>query len=189
MFGGRTVRGEAVITATGLEGGAIYALSASLREAIAREGEAALSIDLRPDVGEADLAASMARGRKKESLANTLRKIAKLSPPTTGLLREAAAQDGIRLGDLPPVELAHRIKSAAIRLTGMAGIERAISTAGGVSFAEIDRNFMLRRRPGVFVAGEMLDWEAPTGGYLLQASFATGVAAADGAIAWMAHND
>jgi uncharacterized flavoprotein (TIGR03862 family) len=188
-FGGRTVRGEAVITAAGLEGGAIYALSASLREAIMREGEAVLSIDLRPDVAEADLAASLARGRKKESLANTLRKTAKLSAPAIDVLREAAAQGGVRLGDLPPAELAHRVKSVAIRLSGMAGIERAISTAGGVSFADIDPNFMLHKLPGVFVAGEMLDWEAPTGGYLLQASFATGVAAADGAIAWMARND
>jgi uncharacterized flavoprotein (TIGR03862 family) len=188
-FRGRTVRGEAIITAAGLEGGAIYALSAPLREAIAHEGGAVLSIDLRPDVAEAALAVSLARGRKKESLANTLRKTGKLSPPAIDLLREAAAQDGTRLGDLPPAELAHRIKSVAIRLSSMAGIERAISTAGGISFGDIDRNFMLRKLPGVFVAGEMLDWEAPTGGYLLQASFATGVAAAEGAITWMALND
>jgi predicted flavoprotein YhiN len=95
----------------------------------------------------------------------------------------------IRLGELQLLELARLIKAVPVRLTGIAEIARAISTAGGVSFAEIDGNFMLRRLPGVFVAGEMLDWEAPTGGYLLQASFATGFAAAEGAVAWTARND
>ena len=186
-FEERTVRGEAMITADGIEGGAIYALSAPLREAIALRGEAVLHIDLRPDVTEADLAAHIARGRKKESLSTALRKTAKLSPASIDLLREAAARNGIRLGD--PPELARLIKAVPIHLAGIAGIARAISTAGGVSFAEIDDNFMLRKLPGVFVAGEMLDWEAPTGGYLLQASFATGLAAAAGAIAWTARND
>jgi uncharacterized flavoprotein (TIGR03862 family) len=188
-FGERMARGEAVITTDGLEGGAIYALSAPLREAIGSQGNAILAIDLRPDVAEADLTAHIARGRKKESLSTSLRKNAKLSPAAIDLLREAAAHDGIRLGDLPPAELARLIKAVPLHLTGIAGIGRAISTAGGVSLAEIDGNFMLRKLPGVFVAGEMLDWEAPTGGYLLQASFATGVAAAAGAIAWTARND
>jgi predicted flavoprotein YhiN len=188
-FGERTVRGEAVITTDGLEGGAIYALSARLREAIAVRGEAVLAIDLRPDLAETDLAAHIVRGRKKESLSTSLRKTAKLSPAAIDLLREAAAHDSVRLGDLPPPELARPIKAVPVRVTGTAPIARAISTAGGVSFAEIDCNFMLRRLPGVFVAGEMLDWEAPTGGYLLQASFATGIAAAAGAVAWMARKD
>ena len=188
-FGERTVRGEAVITADGIEGGSIYALSAPLREAIGSLDNAILAIDLRPDVAEADLAAHIACGRRKESLSTSLRKNAKLSPAAIDLLREAAAHDGIRLGDLPPAELARLIKAVPLHLTGIAGIGRAISTAGGVSLAEIDGNFMLRKLPGVFVAGEMLDWEAPTGGYLLQASFATGFAAAAGAIAWMARND
>jgi uncharacterized flavoprotein (TIGR03862 family) len=188
-FERRTVRGEAVITADGLEGGAIYALSAPLREAIARRGEAVLFIDLRPDVEEGDLAAHIAGRRKKESLSTSLRKTATLSAVAVDLLREAAAHGGIRLGDLPLPELARLIKAVPVRLTGIAEITRAISTAGGVSFDQIDGNFMLRRLPGVFVAGEMLDWEAPTGGYLLQASFASGVAAAEGAVAWMARND
>jgi predicted flavoprotein YhiN len=98
-------------------------------------------------------------------------------------------QSGIRLAELPLPKLAHLIKAVPVPLTGSAAIERAISTAGGVSFTEIDGNFMVHKLPGVFVAGEMLDWEAPTGGYLLQASFATGVAAAKGAIAWTARND
>ena len=188
-FAEQTVRGEAVITADGLEGGAIYGVSAPLREAIMARGEAVLSIDLRPDLAEAELAAHIARGRRKESLSTSLRKTAKLSPAAIDLLREAAVHQGIRLGELPVAELARLIQAVPVRLTGIAGIARAISTAGGVSFAEIDGNFMLRKLPGVFIAGEMLDWEAPTGGYLLQASFATGFAAAEGAIAWTARND
>ena len=188
-FAEHTVRGEAVITADGLEGGATYGVSAPLREAIMACGEAVLSIDLRPDLAEAELAAHIARGRRKESLSTSLRKTAKLSPAAIDLLREAAVHQGIRLGELPVAELAHLIQAVPVRLTGIAGIARAISTAGGVSFAEIDGNFMLRKLPGVFIAGERLDWEAPTGGYLLQASFATGFAAAEGAIAWTAWND
>jgi len=188
-FAGRTVRGEAMITARGLEGGAIYALSTPLREAIALRGEAVVSIDLRPDVAAADLVAHIARGRKKESLSTSLRKTAKLSAAAIDLMREAAVRAGIRRGDLPPPEIAALIKAVPVHLNGIAGISRAISTAGGVSFSEINEKFMLGRLPGVFAAGEMLDWEAPTGGYLLQASFATGIAAAEGAIAWMARND
>ena len=188
-FEGRTVRGEAIITAEGLEGGAIYALSAPLREAIALRGEAVLTIDLRPDIVEADFAARIACRRSKESLSNSLRKTAKLSAAAIELVREAAARDGVRLGGLLPPDLARLVKAVPVRLTGIAAIARAISTAGGVSFEEVDGHFMLRKLPGVFVAGEMLDWDAPTGGYLLQAAFATGVAAAAGAIAWMARND
>ena len=154
-----------------------------------RAAKPSFAIDLRPDVAETDLAAHIAGGRKKESLSTSLRKTAKLSPAAIDLLREAAAHGSVRLSDLPPPELAHLIKAVPVRLTGMAGIARAISTAGGISFAEVDGNFMLRKLPGVFVAGEMLDWEAPTGGYLLQASFATGVAAAAGAVAWMARKN
>jgi uncharacterized flavoprotein (TIGR03862 family) len=181
-FGDRTVRGEAFITQDGLEGGAIYALSGLLRNAIASAGEAIVTIDLRPDLGEAELAGRLAGRRKKETLSTALRKHAKLSPPAIDLLRESGARAGIRIADLPPAPLARLIKAAPVRLLAAAPIGRAISTAGGVSFDAIDDRFMLRQRPGVFVAGEMLDWEAPTGGYLLQASFATGIAAARGAI-------
>jgi uncharacterized flavoprotein (TIGR03862 family) len=182
-FGGDSARGEAVLTSDGIEGGAIYALSAPLREAIAREGSATLAIDLRADLIQADLAASLAKRRVKESLSNTLRKNARLSPPAIDLLREVAIGQGRELAARAPGELAAFIKAVPVRLTGIADIARAISTAGGISFDEIDERFMLRKLPGVFVAGEMLDWEAPTGGYLLQASFATGVAAAEGALA------
>jgi predicted flavoprotein YhiN len=104
-----------------------------------------------------------------------------LSPQAAGLLREAGAA-------LPgePAALAALIKSAPVRLVATAGLARAISTAGGVELSEVNDNFMLMRRPGVFLAGEMLDWEAPTGGYLLQACFATGAAAARGALHWLA---
>jgi uncharacterized flavoprotein (TIGR03862 family) len=182
MFGEEAVRGEAVITRDGLEGGAIYALSGPLRDAIASAGDATVAIDLRPDLAAPALADRMAGRRKKETLSTALRKHAKLSPPAIDLLRESAARAGIRLADFPGAELARLIKAAPIRLTATADIARAISTAGGVSFDAIDDGFMLRSLPGVFVAGEMLDWEAPTGGYLLQASFATGIAAARRAI-------
>ncbi|MFE1599955.1 NAD(P)/FAD-dependent oxidoreductase [Methylobacterium sp. ID0610] len=175
-------RGEAVVTATGIEGGAVYALSRPLREAVLGDGAAMLTIDLRPDLDHATLARRLATARPGQSRATTLRKAAALSPVAAGLLREAAGRD------LPtePQALATLIKAAPLRLTGLQPIDRAISSAGGVALPEIDARFMLRRRPGAFLAGEMLDWEAPTGGYLLQASFATGRAAAEGALAWLA---
>jgi uncharacterized flavoprotein (TIGR03862 family) len=181
-FRDHTVRGEAVITHEGLEGGAIYALSGPLRDAIASDGTATVAIDLRPDLTKAELGDRLAAKRKKETLSTALRKLARLSPPAIDLLRESAARAGIRLSDLPATELARLIKTAPLRLIGTAPVARAISTAGGVSFDAIDDRFMLRKLPGVFVAGEMLDWDAPTGGYLLQASFATGIAAARGTI-------
>jgi uncharacterized flavoprotein (TIGR03862 family) len=185
-FGGAKVRGEAVATKTGLEGGAIYALSPALRDAIEAEGCALLDIDLRPGVAAGDLEAALSKPRDKQSLSNVLRKAAKLAPVAAGLLQEAARRDGTPLATARPAELAARIKSVSVRLTAAAPIERAISTAGGVAFPELDAHFMLRRMPGAFVAGEMLDWEAPTGGYLLQGCFSTGVAAARGALAWLA---
>jgi uncharacterized flavoprotein (TIGR03862 family) len=181
-FGERTIRGEAMITQAGIEGGAIYALSGALRETIAAEGEAQLRVDLRPDLTEAQLAGALARPRAKQSAATFLRKAAGLPPVAIGLVRET--------GPLPgdAADLARAIKAAPLRLIEAMPIERAISSAGGVGFDEVDPHFMLRRRPGTFVAGEMLDWEAPTGGYLLQACFATGVAAAEGALAWLGSN-
>jgi uncharacterized flavoprotein (TIGR03862 family) len=185
--GQRRERGEALVTATGLEGGAVYALSSPLREALSAGTEVVLHINLRPDMAPADLEARLSVPRVKQSLATFLRKAAHLSPVGIGLLHEAALAMPGRLAALSPNNLAVLIKAVPLRITGLAPIARAISTAGGVTFEEIDGHFMLRRKPGVFVAGEMLDWEAPTGGYLLQASFATGVAAAEGALAWLAH--
>jgi uncharacterized flavoprotein (TIGR03862 family) len=177
-FGRVRVRGEAMVTRHGLEGGAVYALSADIREALAKDGTARLWIDLRPDARVEELAAKLAQQPAHQSLANRLRKALHLTPLETNLLREAHGKD------LPtdPAALATAIKGAPLTLTAMRPIERAISTAGGVSFGAVDDDLMLTARPGVFVAGEMLDWEAPTGGYLLQASLATGVAAARGVL-------
>lgn len=180
-FEGQTVRGEAMVTRYGLEGGAIYALSAALREAIARDGTATLTIDLRPDLSVEALAGRLARPRGKDSATNWLRKVAGLSAPAVGLLREIP-------GELPAGadKLAKRIKAVRLSLTGVQGLARAISSAGGVRLDQLDDGLMLTAMPGVFAAGEMLDWEAPTGGYLLQASMASGVVAADGVVRWLA---
>ena len=176
------------MTRIGLEGGAIYALSPKLRDAIEGDGGAILTIDLRPGASAESLEASLSRPREKQSLSNVLRKAAKLAPVAIGLLHEAARQEGNPLASASPADLAARIKSVPVRLIATAPIERAISTAGGVAFEELDSHLMLRRKPGVFIAGEMLDWEAPTGGYLLQGCFSTGVAAARGALAWLSRS-
>jgi uncharacterized flavoprotein (TIGR03862 family) len=181
-FGRQAIRGEAIMTRGGIEGGAIYALSAELREAIATSGEAVLHIALRPDLGLPELTKKLSAPRGKQSFSNFLRKAAGLPPVAIGLLQETA---GGKLAALSPEVLADLINAVPIRLTGTAPIARAISTAGGITFDELDENFMLRRLPGIFAAGEMLDWEAPTGGYLLQASFATGLAAGKGAVRWL----
>jgi uncharacterized flavoprotein (TIGR03862 family) len=177
-FGRVRVRGEAMVTRHGLEGGAVYALSADIRETLAKDATARLWIDLRPDARVEELTAKLAQQPAHQSLANRLRKALHLTPLETNLLREAHGKD------LPthPAAVAAAVKGAPITLTAMRPIERAISTAGGVAFSAVDEDLMLTARPGVFVAGEMLDWEAPTGGYLLQASFATGVAAARGVL-------
>jgi uncharacterized flavoprotein (TIGR03862 family) len=185
-FGGRSVRGEAVITRDGLEGGAVYALSAPLRDAIARDGGAKLDVDLRPDIDAAALAGKLAAPRGKQSLSNVLRKALKLPPAATALLHEATTAQGRPLASLSADELAALIKAVPVRLTGVQPVAAAISTAGGLRFDALDAHFMLKALPGVFAAGEMLDWEAPTGGYLLQACFSTGVAAAEGALRWLA---
>jgi uncharacterized flavoprotein (TIGR03862 family) len=181
----RSVRGEAMITRGGLEGGAVYALSSPIREAIDRDGEATVTVDLMPDVSAAKLSERLSKIRGKQSLSNFLRKATHLSPAALALAREAALSKGLSLSAMNAQELAGLIKAASVRLTGVQPIATAISTAGGVSFAELDERFMLHRYPGIFVAGEMLDWDAPTGGYLLQASFATGAAAARGAVEWL----
>jgi len=181
-FGGQTVRGEGMITQRGIEGGAIYALSSALRDAIITDGAATLQISLRPDLAAAELQRRLDAPRGKQSLATFLRKTVALSPVAIGLLNELNA---VKLTALDAHALASLIQSLPLRLTGAFPIDRAISTAGGIAFAEIDDQFMLRRRPGVFVAGEMLDWEAPTGGYLLQACLATGASAARGVLQWL----
>jgi len=179
-FEGKTVRGEVMLTRYGIEGGAIYALSSALRAAIARDGSAILTLDLRPDLTEDALADRLAKGRGKDSMTNHLRKSGGLSPAAIAVLRDIPGE--IPLG---AEKLAKRIKAVRLKLTGMQGLERAISSAGGVGLEAVNQQLMLTARPGVFVAGEMLDWEAPTGGYLLQASFASGVVAANGVLDWL----
>ncbi|MBY0610774.1 MAG: TIGR03862 family flavoprotein [Beijerinckiaceae bacterium] len=178
---GETARGEAVITDGGIEGGAVYALSALIRDRLDASGPLRVSIDLRPDLSQSELEGRLSGARGGDSLSNQLRKRGGLSPAAIGLMRESVG------GTLPQdaASLARLAKSATIEMTAARPIDRAISTAGGVSFAELDDRLMLRARPGVFAAGEMLDWEAPTGGYLLQACFSTGVAAANGILAWL----
>ena len=184
-FGAHSVRGEAVVTRAGIEGGAVYALSAELREALLREGMATLNIALRPDTEIGELTTKLSAARGKQSFSNFLRKAANLSPVAIGLLQEAAKASGMPLALLSPADLARLIQAVPVQLDGVSPIARAISTAGGIAFDELDDAFMLRRLPGVFASGEMLDWEAPTGGYLLQASFATGAAAGRGALKWL----
>lgn len=175
----RSVRGEAMITAEGIEGGAVYALAAAARDAIAREGSALLHVDLRPDLPPAALAARLDQAQGRSSLSTFLRKRAGLSPVAVSLVQEA-----LHAGETMP--LAALIKALPLRLLAPFGLARAISTAGGIARAELDERLMLRRRPGVFAAGEMLDWEAPTGGYLLQGCMATGAAAGRGVLRWLA---
>jgi uncharacterized flavoprotein (TIGR03862 family) len=184
-FGGSIVRGEIMLTQTGIEGGPVYALSALLRKEIQTHGSAVLFVALRPDVSTPELAARLNAPRGKSSLATHLRKKLNLTPAAIGLIQEAALTFDDSLMLMPMDELAVNVNSVPVLLTGIAPIARAISTAGGISFDELDADYMIRRLPGVFAAGEMLDWEAPTGGYLLQASFATGAVAGRGALKYV----
>jgi uncharacterized flavoprotein (TIGR03862 family) len=178
---GQLQRGELVVTRDGLQGGAIYALGPQLRRRLADAGQATAVVDLRPDTDLAALAARLVLPRGKQSTATVLRKQLKLAPAAIGLLHEAAA------GPLPKdaAALATLIKAVPVPVVGLSGLERAISSVGGLPLAAVDDRFMIRALPGVFAAGEMLDWDAPTGGYLLQACFATGIAAAQGILAYL----
>mgnify|MGYP001378375205 CR=1 FL=1 len=183
-------RGEAIVTATGLEGGVIYALAPEIRKALrenphraqrATEAHATarLRIDLKPDAHEIDLANRLAGVRGTPSTSNLLRKAAGLTPAAINLLREP--------GPLPAesLALARRIKAIEVDVVALAGLARAISTAGGVDLATLTPNFAIKNLPHIFAAGEMLDWEAPTGGYLLQGVFATAAAAAAGLLKFL----
>jgi uncharacterized flavoprotein (TIGR03862 family) len=170
--GDASVRGEAMIAQYGLEGGAIYALSAALRERFVR-GEPELTIDLRPDMTAEALAARLDAPRRGDSASNFLRKRLSMAPVGINLLREAGA-------DLTsdPIALARAIKSVTLTIGGFAGLERAISSVGGVAREALDGDLRIKGLGEVYAAGEMIDWDAPTGGYLLQLCFATGVHAA-----------
>lgn len=184
-FGHSVVRGEATITRDGIEGGAIYALSAPLRDEVLARGEAVLHIALRPDLAHADLVTRLSAPKKKQSLSTFLRKQLSLSPVAVGLLQEATIALELYPSAMSPDQLAAFINAVPVKLIDVASLDRAISTAGGISLDDVNAHYMLRKLPGVFVAGEMLDWEAPTGGYLLQACFATGAAAGRGALEYL----
>lgn len=178
-FDGRRVRGEIVVTRSGVEGGALYALSRAVRQAITEHGQATVWCDLRPDLSEQELLGRLQATRPRESLSNRLRKALRLAPVAAGILHEVGAVPT----DLRA--LAALLKAVPLTFHAPEPLAHAISTAGGVTQAACDESFMLRALPGVFVAGEMLDWEAPTGGYLLHACLATGRAAAKGMVAWL----
>ncbi|SPF77660.1 TIGR03862 family flavoprotein [Pseudoprimorskyibacter insulae] len=162
--GDLTSRGEAVISSRGFEGGGIYPLGPALRDG------ASLKLDLLPDQTGQALTAKLAKPRGKQSLSNHLRKVTRLSPATLALINEVARP-------LPndPAALAHLLKNLTVPHNGLRPLDEAISTAGGVPFDELTPDLMLKKRPGTYCVGEMLDWDAPTGGYLLTACLATGL--------------
>lgn len=175
------VRGEATISRYGIEGSVIYALSALLRDQITQQGSAQLTLDLLPDRSEAAIFTLLKKPLGKNSWSNFLRKQLKLTPVKINLLKESLSQEQFQ----QPESLAHTIKHLPLLLTNTRPIDEAISSAGGVCFSALDSHLMLVQRPGVFCAGEMLDWEAPTGGYLLTACLATGKAAGVGVLNWL----
>ena len=175
-------RGEFVITRTGIEGSLVYALSAPLRDLIDLHGHADLELDLAPDRTQEAILQSLRKPHQSLSLSNRLKRGAGLDAVKIGLLRERLSQD--ELADSG--QLANAIKHLPLRLNAVRPLDEAISSAGGVDFTSLDDQLMVRKFPGLFCAGEMLDWEAPTGGYLLTACLATGRTAGLGAARWIA---
>ena len=181
-FAGKTLQGEMMLTRTGVEGGVIYALSSLLRDALEGSSEIYLTLDLRPGLSVEALTARLDVPRGSQSFVTYLRKTSGLSPAALGLLRENLGGAAL---PMQPKALAQAIKETRVRLTAPASLDRAISSAGGVCRQALDAHLMLKEKPGVFVIGEMLDWEAPTGGYLLQACFSTAQIGAEGALAYV----
>jgi uncharacterized flavoprotein (TIGR03862 family) len=173
--------GEFVITATGIEGSLVYAASSTLREQIAREGRATLHLDLLPQLSAERVLAEVRHPRGSRSLSSHLKSRLHLGPLKLGLLHELLTREQM----LDPAQLAAALKRLPLLLHAPRPVAEAISTAGGVRFEALTDGLMLRELPGVFVAGEMLDWEAPTGGYLLTACFASGRAAGKGLAGWL----
>ena len=174
-------QGEFVVTGSGVEGSLVYALSAPLRDAIAADGEALLYLDLAPGKSLARVTAELSHPRGSRSLSSHLQSRAGIDGVKAGLLREVLGREG--MDDM--ARLAASVKALPVRLVAARPIDEAISSAGGVRFDALDEGLMLRALPGVFCAGEMLDWEAPTGGYLLTACMASGKIAADGMLRWL----
>jgi uncharacterized flavoprotein (TIGR03862 family) len=181
-YGNTNVPGELMITSKGLEGTPAYTLSGAIRDDLASGPDRGLTLDLRPGLSLADLTAKLGVPRKRQSLSTFLQKAVNLPPPAIGLVQEVMHQKTV---SDTPASLAALIKALPLQVSGTSGLERAISSAGGIAFDALTPHLMLKALPGVFAAGEMLDWEAPTGGYLLQASFGTGIRAAHGALAWL----
>ncbi|WP_321365912.1 TIGR03862 family flavoprotein [Pseudomonas extremaustralis] len=173
--------GECVITATGIEGSLIYALSAPIREAINRHGAATVHIDLLPSKPLDKVRAAVAKPRGSRSMSKHLHSQLGLDGVKAALLRELAPAEHFN----DPAQLALAIKALPLTLVNTRPMDEAISTAGGVPFEALDERLMLKQLPGVFCAGEMLDWEAPTGGYLLTGCFASGRAAGRGMLEWL----
>ncbi len=180
-FGGVRRKGEFVATASGVEGSLVYAFSADLREAIARDGQATLSLDLLPDRDAAFVLREVTHPRGSRSLSSHLRGRLGLEGIKMAMLHERLPREAVQ----DPARLAAAIKALPVTLSAPRPIDEAISSAGGVEWSALDERLMLRARPGVFCAGEMLDWEAPTGGYLLTATMATGRVAGEGAAHWL----
>lgn len=174
------LRGEMMMTRHGIEGSLVYALSASLRDRIERDGEAVLELDVIPDRSQAEIASALSQARGSRSRSEHWRRRLGLAGVAAGLVHECLARD---VWD-DPIRLAAGLKSLPLPVKRTRPIDEAISTAGGVLLDTVDARLMLKTQPGTFVAGEMLDWEAPTGGYLLTACLASGVAAAEGAMDW-----
>jgi uncharacterized flavoprotein (TIGR03862 family) len=174
-------KGELMVTEHGLEGGAIYALSSILRETINQQGHVQIYLDLTPDKDQQALVSRLSAPRGKLSLSNYLRKRVGLDGVKAALLREVLSNAELN----NPLQLAAGIKALPITLTATRPLAEAISSAGGVKFTAVNQQLMLKDLPGVFCAGEMLDWEAPTGGYLLTACFATGLCAGRGMVEWL----
>lgn len=179
--GDETVKGDFVISRNGIEGSAVYAISSSLRDTLLAEGQATLLVDLKPDLTIIQLAEKLSRPRGKNSMSNHLRKTAGIKGVQAALIRECLPKDILET----PERLAAGIKAVPVPVMATRPMEEAISCAGGVSMDALDDHLMTKAKPGVFCAGEMLDWEAPTGGYLLTACFATGRAAGLGALSWI----
>jgi uncharacterized flavoprotein (TIGR03862 family) len=174
-------QGEFIITETGIEGGVIYTVSSCLRDDIMTKGSSVLHLDLAPDRDVPRLIKELSQPRGKRTVATHLKRRARIEGVKAGLLREIVSKENFA----DPARLATAIKSLPLRLAAPRPLDEAISTAGGVSFEALDPNLMIRALPGVFCAGEMLDWEAPTGGYLLTACLAAGRMAGAGAAAWV----
>ncbi|AMP00588.1 flavo, TIGR03862 family protein [Collimonas arenae] len=174
-------QGEFVVTAHGVEGSLIYALAAGLRDRIVAEGSVVIHLDLLPDWPLQRVIDEVSRPRGARSWSSHLQSRLGLKGVKTGLLRELVAPADF----IDPLSLANAIKALPLTLLAPRPIDEAISSAGGVTFEGLDQHLMLKAMPGVFCAGEMLDWEAPTGGYLLSACLASGRVAGNGALSWL----